>query len=68
MPCLVPASYGACPKNDAVCLCSDPTVVQDVANCVIRACTDQDDLEATIAYMYGVCQSYVRLISGLLHN
>ena len=58
--CLVPAYYGACPSNDTTCLCSTPSVVQDVGSCVIKACTVQTERDATIAYMLGVCQSFVR--------
>ena len=58
--CLVPAYYGPCPSNDTTCLCSTPSVVQDVGSCVIKACTVQTERDATIEYMLGVCQSFVR--------
>jgi len=60
----VPANYGACPLNDAMCLCSTTSVVEGVGSCVIDACKVQSERDATIRYMLGVCQSFVRPLAG----
>jgi hypothetical protein len=67
MVCLVPSNYGTCSSNDTLCLCSTPSVVQAVGACIFEACTVQDDRDATIAYMLGVCQSFVCRLPGPVH-